>query len=300
MMPLVSVIIPTYNQAGYLQEALESVQDQTIPDWEAIVVDNHSDDGTEAVVTNFADPRIAYVKFRNNGIIAASRNRGVALARAPWIAFLDSDDYWHAAKLERCLAAVKADPGLAVLGHALWMKRNGVVLRKVLSGPAERATWRSLLFDGSCATPSASLVSAEWLRKVGGLSENPAFRTAEDWEGWLRLAEAGGRFAFIPDVLTDYRVHATSASASVETHMRASLAVVEEHYSHITRPGLRDGVARRARRAAIIRGAGRRCAAAGALGQALGWFIRSLAELPTPRTLAALLVAPWQALKRRD
>ncbi|MDP2842393.1 MAG: glycosyltransferase family A protein, partial [Acetobacterium sp.] len=90
--PLVSVVIPTYNHAGFLREALESLVAQTFSDWEALVVNNYSEDDTLDVVEAFNDPRIRVENFRNNGVIGASRNRGIRLSKGKYIAFLDSDD----------------------------------------------------------------------------------------------------------------------------------------------------------------------------------------------------------------
>src|SRR4051812_44716056 len=97
--PLVSVVIPTYNHAQFLGRALGSVIAQTYTNWEAIVVDNHSQDDTDAVVASQSDPRIKLLKIHNNGVIAASRNKAMREARGEWIAFLDSDDAWYPEKL---------------------------------------------------------------------------------------------------------------------------------------------------------------------------------------------------------
>src|SRR5437764_15240818 len=102
-MPKVSVIVPTYNQAGFLREAIRSVMAQTEPDWEMIVVNNQSTDDTAEVVRSFQDPRIRLFDIQNGGVIAKSRNRGLAEARSLFVAFLDSDDTWYAEKLAKCL-----------------------------------------------------------------------------------------------------------------------------------------------------------------------------------------------------
>ena len=92
--PFVSVVIPTYNHAKFLGKALESVIYQTYRNWEVIVIDNKSTDGTRQVIENYKDPRIQYFKISNDGIIAKSRNLGINVAKGEWIAFLDSDDWW--------------------------------------------------------------------------------------------------------------------------------------------------------------------------------------------------------------
>ena len=101
--PLVSVVIPTFNHAPLLKRALDSVVAQTYSDWEAIVVNNFSTDETIDVVNSFKDDRIKLVNFKNNGIIAASRNQGIKLAQGKFVAFLDSDDNWYPKKLEKCV-----------------------------------------------------------------------------------------------------------------------------------------------------------------------------------------------------
>jgi teichuronic acid biosynthesis glycosyltransferase TuaG len=78
--PLVSVVIPTYNHAQFLRAAIQSVIDQTFSDWEAVVVNNYSEDDTVQIVASFNDARIRLVNFRNHGVIAASRNYGMGLA----------------------------------------------------------------------------------------------------------------------------------------------------------------------------------------------------------------------------
>ena len=99
--PVITVVIPTYNHAHFLRQALKSLQEQTIQEWEAVVVNNFSEDNTVEVVASFHDQRIRLTNFRNHGIIGASRNEGARQARADIIAFLDSDDTWFSRKLER-------------------------------------------------------------------------------------------------------------------------------------------------------------------------------------------------------
>ena len=101
-MTRVSVVVPTYNHARFIGDALRSVVAQTFGDWEAVVVNNFSTDDTVDVVRGIGDPRIRLVDFANHGIIAAGRNEGIRLATGDYVAFLDSDDAWHPGKLERC------------------------------------------------------------------------------------------------------------------------------------------------------------------------------------------------------
>ncbi|WCM69761.1 glycosyltransferase [Clostridium perfringens] len=104
MQDLVSIIMPSYNTAKYISETIESVQSQTYPFWELIIVDDCSTDNTDEVVKPYLlDDRIRYLKNDSNSGAAISRNRALREARGRWIAFLDSDDVWLAEKLERQL-----------------------------------------------------------------------------------------------------------------------------------------------------------------------------------------------------
>lgn len=96
---LITVIIPSYNHGKYLGRALQSLLDQTYTNWEVIIIDNHSTDHTESVIKSFSDSRIKFLKIKNNGIVAASRNAGIRSARGTWVAFLDADDWWTKDKL---------------------------------------------------------------------------------------------------------------------------------------------------------------------------------------------------------
>ena len=97
--PLVSVILPTYNHANFLKDAIESVIKQDYSSWELIIIDNYSTDHTDQVISLFKDDRIKNFKINNDGIIAKSRNKGIQESNGDWIAFLDSDDIWYFNKL---------------------------------------------------------------------------------------------------------------------------------------------------------------------------------------------------------
>lgn len=224
MKPLISIVIPTYNHANFLRDALRSVCDQSFSDWEAVVVNNYSVDETVAVVESFADSRIVLENFQNNGVIAASRNRGIALARGQYVAFLDSDDVWCPDKLMRCVPYF--DQGADVVCHGLrWI---GEVQRDVYCGPEWRATFDELLDRGTCITTSATMVRKEILESVGCFSEDPAIVTSEDYHLWLKLAKMGADMRFIREILGEYRVHAGNQSGAVLRHLNSVLCVVNE------------------------------------------------------------------------
>ena len=277
-MPAVSIVIPTYNHAHFLRQALESVRAQTFADWEAIVVNNFSEDDTVAVVTAFDDPRIRLINFRNHGVIAASRNEGIRLAAGELIAFLDSDDHWHPQKLARCTAAIAGGLDLACHGEN-WTSENAPT-RAMFYGPAPRADYPRLLFNGNCISTSAVLVRKAALSRVNSFREDPAFITAEDYDLWLRLARDGARIGFVPEILGEYRMHDGNASKALLRHLEAELAVVNDHFAALKAVGPLSQLRVRRRRARVYYGAGRGFQEAGNRRESWHWFGRALRESP--------------------
>lgn len=297
-MPAVSVIIPTYNHARFLRPALASVRAQTFTDWEAIVVNNHSEDDTVEVVAAFNDPRIRLVNFRNHGVIAASRNEGLRQASGNLIAFLDSDDTWHPHKLERCVEALT--DGLDLVCHGEDWTREGAPPRPMHYGPAPRARYERLLYNGNCISTSAVVLRRAWLERAGGFREEARFVTAEDYDLWLRLARDGARIGFVRDILGEYRIHGANASRALLRHMDAELAVIEDHFATLPAGGVATRLRTRRRRALVYYGAGRGFQAAGETDEAWRWFRRALRESPfILRLYAAALLNALAPLRRR-
>ena len=94
MAPIFSVIIPTFNRAYCIKRTIDSVLNQSFKDFDIFVIDNNSIDNTEEIINSYNNPRINFQKIENNGVIAISRNKGIFLSRAKYIAFLDTDDVW--------------------------------------------------------------------------------------------------------------------------------------------------------------------------------------------------------------
>lgn len=215
---LVSVIVPTYNRAADLRRALTSLIDQTVPNWEAIVVDNNSTDDTDAVVRKFGDHRIRLTKIENHGIIAASRNRGISLARGEFVAFLDSDDWWTPDKLRYCLATFRA--GADFVYHDMFVCRDHVPSHPVRSGSVRAVTRpvrRDLLENGNAIINSGAAVRRAVLDSVGAMSEDPQLVGAEDFDLWLRIAKVTDRFSMLDHVLGFYWVGTSNMTNPVRT-----------------------------------------------------------------------------------
>jgi glycosyltransferase involved in cell wall biosynthesis len=183
MTPEVSIIIPTYNRRAMLLEAIDSVLAQSNQSFELIVVDDGSTDGTAEHLTRLGKAvRVERIDHRGP---AAARNRGVALARAPLIAFLDSDDLWAPTKLERQLAFMRANPDCAISQtNEIWI-RNG---RRVNPGLRHRKRAGDIFIDSlrTCLiSMSATMMRTELFRSLTGFDES--MLAAEDYDLWLRI-----------------------------------------------------------------------------------------------------------------
>lgn len=185
-MPVISVIIPTFNRAHLLGQAVRSVLDQQFESLEIIIVDDGSTDETPMVVAEMGSS-VRYVRQDNKGA-AAARNVGVELAKGQYIAFLDSDDLFLPEKLRMQSAVLASDPDVGmVYARALVMDESGVVLSRQWGGDLSGAIYPRMLFmhDSFITTPTV-MVRAEVLRQVGGFDES--MTVCEDLDLWRRIA----------------------------------------------------------------------------------------------------------------
>jgi len=205
--PLVSVIMPTYNHARFIGEAIDSVLNQTYKNLELIIIDNYSKDNTEKIVASYKDDRIKYLKFRNNGVIAASRNYGIKNSHGEYIAFLDSDDMWNKKKLEKQLPHFQSSKIVGVASDAILIT-NTPYYRKKNYGRSKLGyidyQYMNIL-DSNPIMTSSCVVKREILKNVGFFDENRDFCFIEDWELWLRMARFG-KFRVLEQKLLFYRV----------------------------------------------------------------------------------------------
>ncbi len=181
----VSVIIPTYNRAALVTEAVASVLAQSWQDFELLVVDDGGSDNTAAALAPYAD-RIRLLRRETRGGVSAARNAGIAAARGEWLAFLDSDDLWLPEKLARQMAYLAGHPELALCQTEETWIRRGVKVNQPLTHRkiGGRIFFQSL--ERCLVSPSAVILHRRLLERHGGFDEDlPA---AEDYDLWLRLA----------------------------------------------------------------------------------------------------------------
>ena len=211
--PLVSVIMPTYNHAKFIGEAIDSVLNQTYQNLELIIIDNYSEDDTEKIVASYEDDRIIYLKFRNNGIIAASRNHGIKHSPGEYIAFLDSDDWWLSNKLQICFDHINDKTDLIYHDLRIIREQSSLFQSKTIKSRQLNApVLVDLLVNGNTISTSSVVVRKRLLDQIGGINESPAIIAAEDYNTWLRIAQITDAFCHIPKSLGYYMLHGQGIS----------------------------------------------------------------------------------------
>ncbi|MDA7719775.1 glycosyltransferase [Alphaproteobacteria bacterium] len=227
--PLFSIILPTYNQCELLKQAIVSVLQQTVSSWELIILNNCSNDNTIDVVQSFKDSRIRIFDYANDGVIARSRNFGVTLSKGNFIAFLDSDDHWFEQKLEVCLQSF-VDFACDIVCHGeIWDFKGKSSLDVQYFLNSQNPAKRLVLFGNGLST-SAVVLKRSVFCDVGGFCEDRDIVTAEDYDLWIRLAQASNRFYFIKTALGTYLFHDGGASKKL---LKARIATFNVHRRHI-------------------------------------------------------------------
>ena len=209
--PCVSVIVTTYNRAKLLPETLDSILSQTFVDFELIVVDNMSEDGTKEYVTGVTDSRVQYFRNPNNGIIAVNRNFGIRKAKGKYIAFCDDDDLWLAEKLDQQVRLLEQCSDVALCyTHAETFIKHRTLAAKMNSRSVNHNHFFQLLRGGFFPNSSV-LIRRNVFAELGYLTEDPLLR--EDYEMWLRIANRY-QLMGIDSSLIRYRIHLGNVSAN--------------------------------------------------------------------------------------
>jgi glycosyltransferase involved in cell wall biosynthesis len=226
----ISVIIPTYNYGCFIADAIGSVLEQTCRPDEIIVVDDGSTDETETVVRSFGD-RVLYIKQENAGVCAA-RNRGVSESKGDLIAFLDADDTWEPAKLEKQLAIFNADPevGLVHCGMREFDSETNETISTSLEGQEGFVADELLLWERPAVNVSGSsvMVRREVFDAVGGFDER--LKVGEDWDFCYRTARKY-KVGFVREPLVNYRIHSAAAHNNVREMERGMSLFYEKAFA---------------------------------------------------------------------
>lgn len=228
----ISICIPAYHSRAFLSDALSSVNEQVHEDWELIVVEDGSDDGTRQLVEEFGRSRIQSVRYeranRNAGT-GSTRNRAVKFATGKFLAFLDSDDCWAPDHLSSLLSAIlSSGAGYAFSGVLEQTDDNSQDVRERLPSEQELLDVPVALFNRCFIVPSAVLMRREVFESAGGFTEGQ--RHCEDLDLWLKLSRDRCHPVFSGLKTCHYRVHEL-AKTKLRLNMRLYRALVySRHY----------------------------------------------------------------------
>ncbi len=234
--PLVSVVMPTYNYAQFIGDAIRSVLDQTYENLELIIIDNYSKDSTEDIIASFEDTRIKYRKFRNNGIIAASRNVGIHESHGKYIAFIDSDDLWKPTKIERQIELLENNDNIFLVYSRYTVIGNGLIPKTLPKRKRLRAGNAFIpLFLSNNFIGSSSVLLRNVLKENNFLFDaDKRLRTIEDYDLWLRIAK-NKRIAYVDESLVDCRKHGGNISIGIKSYLSRYRELIKKYHHGVSK-----------------------------------------------------------------
>lgn len=227
----VSVVLPVFNGERFLRECIQSVLSQTFSDFELIIVNDGSTDGTRDIIREYEnDRRVIVIDQTNSGLVSAL-NHGIDLASAPLIARMDADDICFPERLARQVERFTAKEELAVLGSFIRIIDAGGNFLRIGDYPVSRAEVLAFIERGSPLAHPSVMMRKEAISAVGGYRAQ--YRHAEDYDLWLRMVDAGYVIENLPQPLLSYRQHATNVS-STQRHQQ-ELATMVAKAAHLIR-----------------------------------------------------------------
>jgi len=225
--PQVTVVVPTFRRKDLLKQTVDSILSQTYRDFELIIVDNMSEDGTADYVAGINDPRVRYYRNPNGGVIAVNRNFGIQHARGEYVALCDDDDLWLREKLAKQVAILDGNSSAALCyTNASTFRGSEEVDAFMMKKRVFRDHYRHLLI-GNMIPNSTVLVRRRVFEIHGYFDTRPNYIAVEDYEMWLKLARCHS-FHYIDEALIRYRLHATATSANVGMMATKSFRVCVE------------------------------------------------------------------------
>ena len=241
-MPLISVIVPSYNRAGLIRRCYDSVVSQHHRPLEFLLADDASTDDTAAATAALPPApgvTVRYLRQPHNQGVSAARNLAVRAAQGELIAFLDSDDVWFPVHLEKLLSAMERSGADVVFAKGeIRESPEAPPSGRSDYGPqsSEAARMAECLYYFNFVLPSVTLVRREFFEKVGFFDEDPKIQHAEDWDIYLRTAQAGLTFAHVPEATAFYTVPAIVTEQKRLMMLRRLIYCLEKHRNYPLAP----------------------------------------------------------------
>lgn len=221
--PLISVVIPCYNDGAYLPETVTRLRQQTFTDYEIIIVnDGSTDEQTLQVLHDLSQQNIT-VLHKQNGRMSSARNHGVKYAKGEYIAALDADDYFHPTFFEKAIQVLQKEPNTAVVTSYIQLFGEFRKLSRPRGGDEN-----NFLFSNQC--PACAMVRKSCWDAVGGYDE-AMVNGYEDWEFYIRITQRGWTVHVIPEKLFFYRQTKKSTHKNYTLTNRPQLVsyIVDKH-----------------------------------------------------------------------
>lgn len=230
----VTVLLPVHNAASFIEESVASLQNQTLANLDILILDDGSTDGTDAILRRLAaaDPRIRLHRRENRGLIA-TLNEGLAMCPSALVARMDADDHALPERLAVQYAYMAAHPEVAACGTGMETYETGRLMSWAGYGEEVRAR---LLF-GNCLHHPTIMARASILKALGGY--DATMPCAEDYDLWVRMAEAGHTLAVLPQALLRYRTHPHAPRAEYRWEQSRSTLRIQRRL--LARLGLAPG-----------------------------------------------------------
>jgi glycosyltransferase involved in cell wall biosynthesis len=237
----ISVLMPAYNAEKYISEAIESILNQTFKDFEFIVIDDCSTDGTGKIINRYAaeDPRIIFLRNESNLKISKTLNRGIDIARGKYIARMDADDWSYPDRLQKQFDFMEKNPEVGVSGGAVDICNEQMKITGRRKYNLSDSDIRKKIFRYNPFAHSAIIIRKDVLQK-SGLYDND-YNLAEDYELYFRIGRYA-KFANLEDVLLKYRIF--SGSSTGKSTKKMELATIKARNKHLSEynMGLLDGL----------------------------------------------------------
>ena len=244
--PTVTIVMPVYNTSQYVEEAIDSVLDQTFEDFELLIIDDGGTDESMTLCRAYTDPRIHIISQENRGLSGA-RNTGIREASGQFIALLDSDDVWEPVKLGRHVRHLKQNPRVGIsFAASRTMDADGRAMRVVQKPKLKNISASDIYLRNPVGNGSAPVFRQEVFQDIAFPHPtmgypcyfDESFRQSEDIECWMRIAlTTGWKFEGVSGSLTRYRVNESGLSANVIRQfeawdrMRAKIDALDPDFS---------------------------------------------------------------------
>ena len=229
MKPAISVIMSVYNGETYLEEAIESVRNQTFADWELIVINDCSTDSTAEILSDFAlkDERIKVHPNEVNLRLPTSLNKAISLAEGKYIARMDADDICLPDRLEKQFAFMEAHPDIALSSCRFMTVKNGIYASGGAGGRCDFEAMRTMLLVANPILHPGVIAKAEVMKK---LNYDTSLTCTEDLELWTRMAMENQKMAILPQCLLIYRLHDKQITSTTLERQHTEVLRIQQKY----------------------------------------------------------------------